>query len=85
MAKIVVRQTRSLIGNPTEARKVVRALGLGRIGKTKVHKDNNCIRGMINKVRHLVEIDADSYSPEVWNSITKWFIEQLIGDGEGSK
>jgi large subunit ribosomal protein L30 len=57
MAKIVVRQTRSLIGNPTEARKVVRALGLGRIGKTKVHKDNNCIRGMINKVRHLVEIE----------------------------
>ncbi|MDQ3234855.1 MAG: 50S ribosomal protein L30, partial [Pseudobdellovibrionaceae bacterium] len=52
MSKIIVRQTRSLIGNNPNNRKVVRALGLGKIGKTKVHKDNNCIRGMINKVRH---------------------------------
>ncbi|HET9239525.1 MAG TPA: 50S ribosomal protein L30 [Oligoflexus sp.] len=57
MSKIIVRQTRSLIGNNPNNRKVVRALGLGRIGKTKVHKDNNCIRGMINKVRHLVEYE----------------------------
>jgi len=57
MAKIVVRQTRSLIGNSEAARKVVKGLGLGRIGKTKVHKDNNCIRGMINKVKHLVEYE----------------------------
>lgn len=61
MAKIVVRQTRSLIGNSEASRKVVKGLGLGRIGKTKVHKDNNCIRGMINKVKHLVsyELIAD--------------------------
>lgn len=61
MAKIVVRQTRSLIGNSEAARKVVKGLGLGRIGKTKVHKDNNCIRGMINKVKHLIsyELIAD--------------------------
>jgi large subunit ribosomal protein L30 len=57
MSKIIVRQTRSLIGNNPNNRKVVRALGLGKIGKTKVHKDNNCIRGMINKVRHLVEFE----------------------------
>jgi len=61
MAKIVVRQTRSLIGNSEASRKIVKGLGLGRIGKTKVHKDNNCIRGMINKVKHLVayELIAD--------------------------
>jgi large subunit ribosomal protein L30 len=57
MAKIVVKQTKSLIGNPEASRKVLQGLGLGRIGKTKVHKDNNCIRGMINKVRHLVEFE----------------------------
>jgi large subunit ribosomal protein L30 len=57
MSKIIVRQTRSLITENPNSRKVVRALGLGRIGKTKVHKDNNCIRGMINKVRHLVEYE----------------------------
>ncbi len=55
MAKIVVTQTKSLIGNSEHLRKVVRGLGLGRIGKTKTHKDNNCIRGMINKVSHLIE------------------------------
>ncbi len=61
MAKIVVKQTRSLIGNPTAARKVIKGLGLGRIGQVKTHKDNNCIRGMINKVKHLVsyELIAD--------------------------
>lgn len=57
MAKIVVKQTSSLIGNNQHTRRIVWALGLGRIGTTKVHKDNNCIRGMINKVRHLVEIE----------------------------
>jgi len=57
MSKIIVRQTRSLITETPNSRKVLRALGLGKIGKTKVHKDNNCIRGMINKVSHLVEYD----------------------------
>ena len=57
MARIVVKQTRSLIGNGPDSRKVIRALGLGKIGTTKVHKDNNCIRGMINKVRHLIEVE----------------------------
>ena len=61
MAKIVVKQTRSLIGNSEASRKVIKGLGLGRIGKDKTHKDNNCIRGMINKVKHLVsyELIAD--------------------------
>ena len=35
--------------------------------------------------RHLIEIDTDTYSPEVWNSIAKWFIEQLIGDVEETR
>lgn len=55
MSKIIVKQKRSLIGQPPSHCKVVTALGLGRIGNTKTHKDNNCIRGMINKVKHLVE------------------------------
>ena len=54
MSQIVVTQKRSLIGQSEANRLVVKGLGLGRIGKVKTHKDNNCIRGMINKVRHLV-------------------------------
>ena len=54
MASIIVKQTRSLIGQAEANRKVIRALGLGRISATITHKDNNCIRGMLNKVKHLV-------------------------------
>ncbi len=54
MSEIVVKQIRSLIGQSEANRKVVKGLGLRRIGHTKAHKDNNCIRGMINKVKHLI-------------------------------
>ena len=54
MSKIIVRQVRSLCSESEHQRKIVRGLGLGRIGKKREHKDNNCIRGMINKVKHLV-------------------------------
>lgn len=57
MSQIVVTQKRSLIGQSEANRTVVKGLGLGRIGKVKTHKDNNCIRGMINKVRHLVNYE----------------------------
>jgi len=54
MSKIVVKQKASMIGQPENIRRVVRGLGLRRIGDFREHKDNNCIRGMINKVKHLV-------------------------------
>jgi large subunit ribosomal protein L30 len=57
MSQIVVTQKRSLIGQSEANQRVVKSLGLGRIGKTKTHKDNNCIRGMINKVKHLVSYE----------------------------
>ncbi|SME88792.1 50S ribosomal protein L30 [Pseudobacteriovorax antillogorgiicola] len=60
MSKIVVRQKKSLIGSSESLRKVVKALGLGKIGQERTHKDNNCTRGMVNKVRHLVEYELVS-------------------------
>jgi large subunit ribosomal protein L30 len=54
MSEIHVTQKRSLIGQSEANRKIVKSLGLRHIGHTKAHKDNNCIRGMINKVKHLV-------------------------------
>lgn len=66
MSHIIVTQKRSLIGQPDAQHVVVKALGLGRIGKVKTHKDNNCIRGMINKVRHLVsyELTTETKQPK---------------------
>ena len=56
MAKIVVKQVKSTIGRPEDQRKVVKALGLGRIGKTKELTDTPSVRGMVAKVSHLVEV-----------------------------
>lgn len=56
MANIIVKQVKSLIGRPESQRKVVAALGLGRIGKTKELADTPAVRGMVTKVSHLVEI-----------------------------
>ena len=56
MAKIIVKQVRSVIGRPSVQRKVVAALGLGRIGKTREIEDTPAVRGMVAKVSHLVEI-----------------------------
>jgi large subunit ribosomal protein L30 len=35
----------------------LKALGLGRIGKTKIHKDTPQIRGMINQVAYLLKVE----------------------------
>ncbi len=56
MAKITVKQVKSIIGRPEYQRKVVMALGLGHIGKTREMNDSESIRGMVAKVSHLVEI-----------------------------
>ena len=56
MAKIIVKQIKSVIGRPEYQRQVLSALGLGRIGKTKELNDTPSVRGMIAKVSHLVEI-----------------------------
>ena len=56
MAKIVVKQVKSTIARPESQVKIVKALGLGRIGKTKEVEDSASVRGMVAKVSHLVEI-----------------------------
>ncbi|MBR1380614.1 MAG: 50S ribosomal protein L30 [Alphaproteobacteria bacterium] len=56
MAKIIVKQVKSLIARPESQRKIVMALGLGRIGKTKELTDTPAVRGMIAKVSHLVSV-----------------------------
>lgn len=54
--KLVVKQIKSVIGRPESQRRVLAALGLGRIGKSNELDDNASIRGMIAKVSHLVSV-----------------------------
>ncbi len=57
MSRILVTQKKSVIAESAHTRSIMQALGLKGIRSNKVHKDNNCIRGMINKVIHLVEYE----------------------------
>lgn len=52
-----ITQVRSTIGCPADQGKTIKALGLGKIGRTVEQVDNDCIRGMIFKVKHLVEVE----------------------------
>jgi len=57
MAKVKIRQVRSAIGQSQKHRGTLRALGLGKIGRTAEHSDGPELAGMLRKVRHLVEIE----------------------------
>jgi large subunit ribosomal protein L30 len=57
MSQIRVTQVRSAIGTKPKQRGTLRALGLGRIGKSNVLPDTPDIRGQINKVPHLIETE----------------------------
>ena len=55
--KLRVTQVKSQIRRPKDQDQTLRAMGLGRIGKTKELADNESVRGMIFKVKHLVEVE----------------------------
>ncbi len=55
--KVAVIQRRSTIKRPQYQKATMRALGLRRIDHRVVHEDTPQIRGMLAKVRHLVEIE----------------------------
>ena len=54
--KIKVTLTKSPIGYSREQRKVLQALGLGKIGSSAIHEDSPSIMGMVHKCRHLVTV-----------------------------
>ena len=57
MSKIKIIQTRSVIDRPKDQKRTIEALGLGRPNYEKIHNDTPQIRGMINKVSHLVRFE----------------------------
>ncbi len=59
-ARLTVTQVRSAIGTKPKHRGTLRALGLGRIGRSNVLPDRPEIRGMIARVPHLVEVRHDA-------------------------
>jgi large subunit ribosomal protein L30 len=57
MAKLKLTQVRSGIGQSQRHRGTLRALGLGKIGRTAEQDDTPVIAGMLRKVRHLVNVE----------------------------
>jgi large subunit ribosomal protein L30 len=55
-SRVRITWTKSAIGYSERQKGTIRALGLRRMGHTVEHDDTPVIRGMIDKVRHLVEV-----------------------------
>ena len=52
-----ITQIKSSIGYKADQGKTLKALGLGKIGRTVEQVDNPAVRGMIFKVKHLVKVE----------------------------
>ena len=57
MSTVKITQIRSHVGQSEKHRGTLRALGLGRIGKTSVQEDGPVLQGALRKVRHLVKVE----------------------------
>ena len=56
MAQVTVRQTGSPIRRTKDQRATLAGLGLNKIGRVSTLEDTPSVRGMIAKVRHLLEV-----------------------------
>jgi large subunit ribosomal protein L30 len=55
---VKVTQVRSPIGRPKDQRQTLIGLGLNKMNKTRELEDTPSVRGMINKVHHLVRVEG---------------------------
>jgi len=57
MAKLRVKWVKSAIGYAKDQKATIRSLGLRKLQQTVEHEDHPATRGMIRKVRHLVQVE----------------------------
>ena len=60
MTKLHITWVKSGIGYPGDQKRTLKALGLHRLNQRVTHDDSASIRGMVNKVRHLVKTEESS-------------------------
>ena len=58
MSEVRITQVRSGIGQSDRHLGTLRALGLGKIGRSAVHSESPQLQGMLRQVRHLVTVEA---------------------------
>lgn len=59
MSKIRITQIKSGIGFDDTQRNTLKTLGFHRLNQSVVREDSRSLRGMINKVRHLVKVEEE--------------------------
>ncbi|MDN6656881.1 MAG: 50S ribosomal protein L30 [Staphylococcus simulans] len=57
MAELKITLKRSIIGRPQNQRATVKALGLGKVDSSVVKPANDAIKGMVNTIAHLVDVE----------------------------
>ena len=57
MADLRITWKKSYIGKPQNQRRIIKSLGLRRLNHSVIHSDTPTIRGMVNKVSHLVVVE----------------------------
>lgn len=60
MTKLRITWIKSAIGYEASQRRTLASLGFHRLNQSVVHDDSMSLRGMINKVRHLVKVEEAS-------------------------
>jgi large subunit ribosomal protein L30 len=60
VSKVKITQVRSTIGQSDRHIGTLRALGLGKIGRSAEHADSPQLQGQLRQVRHLVTVEAQS-------------------------
>jgi len=60
VAKLRVTLIKSGIGYAQDQKKTLKALGLNRLNKSVLHNDNSSVRGMLDKVRHLIRVEEEN-------------------------
>jgi large subunit ribosomal protein L30 len=60
MTKLRITWVKSGIGYEESQRKTLKALGFHRLNQSVIQEDSSSVRGMINKVRHLVKVEESS-------------------------
>jgi len=63
--KLKITQVRSAIGRKADQKLTIRALGIRRMQQTVVHNDVPQIRGMIDRVKHLVTVEEAEHDEAV--------------------
>lgn len=57
MASLRITQTRSVIGHPRDQRETIKSLGIRRMWQQVERPDNPAVRGMVDKVKHLLKVE----------------------------